>query len=46
MTLPPISQPSLPMVARSFPPRALVILTAAVVAVGIAGWLLAVAMRF
>ncbi|HEY1943406.1 MAG TPA: permease [Roseiarcus sp.] len=46
MTLPPISAPSLAMLARSFAPQRLALVTAAVVAFGIAGGLLAVALRF
>jgi uncharacterized protein len=42
MTLPPISVPSLAMLARSFRPRVLAIVAAAVVAFGIAAGLLAV----
>ncbi|MFC0397232.1 permease [Paraburkholderia rhizosphaerae] len=43
MTLPPISVPSLVMLARSFQPRLLAIVAAAVVAFGIVAGLLAVA---
>jgi uncharacterized protein len=46
MTLPPISVPSLAIVSRSFRPRVLVVITLAVVTFGIAGGLLAVALRF
>lgn len=46
MTLPPISLPSLAMVSRSFPPRVLATLGAAVVLFGLAGGLLALALRF
>ncbi|TCT08860.1 permease [Paralcaligenes ureilyticus] len=46
MTLPPISLPSLAMVAKSFRPRELVTVSAAVVAFGIAGGGLAVALGF
>ncbi|MDB5446269.1 MAG: Transporter [Phenylobacterium sp.] len=46
MTLPPISLPSLAMLARSFPPRILVVVGAAVVLFGIAGGALAIALRF
>lgn len=46
MTLPPVSLPSLAMVARSFRPGILVFVTAAVVAVGIICGLLAVALNF
>ena len=46
MTLPPISAPSLAMLSRSFAPQRLALVTAAVVAFGIAGGLLAVALRF
>jgi uncharacterized membrane protein YraQ (UPF0718 family) len=42
LTLPPISVPSLAMVARSFRPRVLAALAASVVAIGILGGLLAV----
>lgn len=37
MTLPPISAPSLVMLARSFRPRVLVVVTASVIALGVAG---------
>lgn len=46
MTLPPISAPSLVMLARSFQPRVLAVVTASVVAFGVTGGLLAVALRF
>jgi len=46
MTLPPISLPSLAMVARSFSPRTLAVLTAAVIAFGVLGGLLAIALHF
>ncbi|VFU08794.1 permease [Methylocella tundrae] len=46
MTLPPISAPSVAMLARSFPPRVLALVTASVVAFGVIGGLLAVALRF
>jgi uncharacterized membrane protein YraQ (UPF0718 family) len=46
MTLPPISVPSLAIVSRSFRPRVLLTVAAAVVAFGIAGGLLAVALKF
>jgi hypothetical protein len=35
MTLPPISLPSMAMVARSFPPRVLVAVGAGVLAIGV-----------
>jgi uncharacterized membrane protein YraQ (UPF0718 family) len=46
MTLPPISLPSLTMLARSFPPRILAATAAAVVLFGIAGGALAIALGF
>jgi len=46
MTLPPVSLPSLAMLARSFHPRALGLAVGGVVAAGIAGGLLAVALGF
>ncbi|MEX3934715.1 permease [Paraburkholderia phymatum] len=46
MTLPPISVPSLAMLARSFRPRVLTIVAVSVVGFGIVGGLLAVALRF
>ncbi|MEJ0092047.1 MAG: permease [Methylocella sp.] len=46
MTLPPISLPSLAMLARSFRPRVLAFVAASVVAFGIVGSLIAVALRF
>jgi len=46
MTLPPVSLPSLVMVARSFRLRVLLFVAAAVVAIGIACGLLAVALNF
>jgi uncharacterized membrane protein YraQ (UPF0718 family) len=46
MTLPPISLPSLAMVARSFPPRILAAVGGAVVLFGVAGGLLARALAF
>jgi uncharacterized protein len=46
MVLPPISVPSLAIVARSFSPRLLATVTAGVVAVGVIGGLAAVALRF
>jgi uncharacterized membrane protein YraQ (UPF0718 family) len=46
MTLPPISVPSLAMLARSFRPRVLTIVAVAVVAFGVVAGLLAVALGF
>lgn len=46
MTLPPISVPSLAMTAKSFKPRVLVTVMLAVIAFGVAGGLLAVALGF
>ena len=46
MTLPPISIPSLAMLARSFPPRVLAIVAASVVGFGVVGGLLAIALGF
>ena len=46
MTLAPISLPSVAMLARSFPPRILAVVGAAVVLFGVAGGLLAVGLRF
>ena len=46
MTLPPISTPSLAMVARSFRPRVLAMVVAAVVAFGVLGGLIAFALEF
>ncbi len=46
MTLPPISLPSLAMLARSFPPRILAVVGVAVVLFGIAGGVLAIALGF
>ena len=46
MTLPPISVPSLAMLARSFPPRVLAIVAASVVGFGVVGGLLAIALGF
>jgi uncharacterized membrane protein YraQ (UPF0718 family) len=46
MTLPPISAPSLAMLARSFRPRVLIVVTASVVAFGVAGGLIAVRLGF
>jgi hypothetical protein len=46
MTLPPISLPSLAMLARSFKPRQLVLISVSVIAIGILGGALAVALRF
>jgi uncharacterized protein len=45
MTLPPISLPSLAMVAPSFRPRVLAVVTASVLVFGVAGGLLAVALK-
>ena len=46
MTLPPVSAPSLAMVARSFRLQALIFVAAAVVAFGVVAGLLAVALKF
>ena len=46
MTLPPISAPSLAMVARSFRPHVLIFVAAAIVAFGVVAGLLAVALKF
>jgi uncharacterized protein len=46
MTLPPISAPSLAMLARSFRPGTLAFVAASVVAFGIVGGLIAVGLRF
>lgn len=46
MTLPPISVPSLAMLARSFKPTTLTIVTALVVVFGVASGLLAIALGF
>jgi hypothetical protein len=46
MTLPPISVPPLAIVARSFRPQVLLLVTAVVVAFGIVGGLLAVGLNF
>jgi uncharacterized membrane protein YraQ (UPF0718 family) len=46
MTLPPISLPSMAMLARSFPPRILAAVAAGVVLFGLAGGALAIALRF
>lgn len=46
MTLPPISLPSMAMLARSFPPRILAMVAAAVVAFGVAAGVLAVNFGF
>jgi ABC-type phosphate/phosphonate transport system permease subunit len=46
MTLPPISAPSVAMVWRSFPPRVLAVVSAAVVAIGVFAGVLAVALKF
>jgi uncharacterized membrane protein YraQ (UPF0718 family) len=46
MTLPPISAPSLAMLARSFRPRVLAVVVASVVGFGVVGGLIAVGLRF
>jgi uncharacterized membrane protein YraQ (UPF0718 family) len=46
MTLPPISLPSMAMLARSFPPRTLAVVGLSVVLFGVAGGALAIALRF
>jgi len=46
MTLPPVSAPSLAMVARSFRPHVLIFVAAAIVAFGVVAGLLAVALNF
>jgi len=46
MTLPPISVPSMAMLMRSFSPRLLIIVTLSVIAFGIGGGLLAIALGF
>lgn len=46
MTLPPVSAPSLAMVARSFRPQVLIFVAAAVVAFGTVAGLLAVTLKF
>ena len=46
MTLPPISLPSLAMLSRSFPPRILAVVGAAVVLFGVAGGALAIGLGF
>ncbi len=46
MTLPPISLPSMAMLARAFPPRVLAAVGAMVVLFGLAGGALAIALRF
>ncbi len=46
MTLPPISLPSLAMLARSFPPRVLAVVSTAVVMFGLIGGLMAVSLGF
>ncbi|HEX3701421.1 MAG TPA: permease [Phenylobacterium sp.] len=46
MTLPPISLPSMAMLSRSFPPRILGVVAAAVVVAGLLGGALAVGLRF
>lgn len=46
MTLPPVSVPSLAMLARSFKPATLALVAALVVAFGVVGGLAAVALGF
>ena len=46
MTLPPVSLPSMAMLARSFPPRTLAMVGGAVVLVGIVGGAIAAGLRF
>ena len=46
MTLPPVSAPSIAMVARSFRPQVLVIVAVSVVAFGVVAGLIAVALKF
>ena len=46
ITLPPISLPSMAMLARAFPPRVLALTAAAVVLTGLAAGLLAAALGF
>jgi uncharacterized membrane protein YraQ (UPF0718 family) len=46
MTLPPISLPSMAMLARSFPPRILAVVGLSVIVFGVAGGALAIALRF
>jgi hypothetical protein len=46
MTLPPISLPSMAMLARAFPPRILAAVAVVVVLFGLAGGALAIALRF
>jgi uncharacterized protein len=46
MTLPPISAPSLAMLARSFRPRVLAVVTTSVLAFGVVGGLIAVGLGF
>jgi hypothetical protein len=46
MTLPPVSAPSLAMLARAFPPRVLLMVAAGVVVFGIAGGAAALALGF
>lgn len=46
ITLPPISLPSMAMLAQSFPPRILAVVAGVVVLFGLAGGALAVALRF
>jgi uncharacterized membrane protein YraQ (UPF0718 family) len=45
MTLPPISLPSLAMIAPSFRARVLIVVTMGVIAVGVVGGLLAVGLK-
>ena len=46
MTLPPVSAPSLAMVARSFRPQVLAVVAVSVVAFGVVAGLIAVALKF
>jgi uncharacterized protein len=46
LTLPPISVPSLAIISRSFRPQVLFLVTLSVVVIGIAGGVLAVALKF
>jgi uncharacterized membrane protein YraQ (UPF0718 family) len=46
MTLPPISLPSMVMLARSFPPRILALVAAGVLLFGIAAGVLAIGLGF
>jgi hypothetical protein len=46
MTLPPISLPSVAMLARSFPPRVLAMVAGGVVLFGLAGGALAIGLGF